>query len=510
MTRRTPLDTRRTLAGLALLGLSAEAVYLGLFTLRFPLLRLYDILPPVDYAKLTGYRLLDAGALLVAYALLVGGLAYLWRRGTFTDVPRVGVVLAAGALVFAGTLLWVYPVFAIDMLFYALHARIWVKYGANPLIVPPSRFLWDPWIALKGEWVNTASPYSPLWEGLASLPARAFGPDQMGAIMLSLKAIAALAYLADAYLVARLAATLWPESWPRRALIFAWNPLVLLELVGNGHNDGVMLVFLLLAVWLLVARREMAAHVALALAALIKVTPLFLWPLLWVWGLARRPTWAARLRYTLAVAAVVAGTLAVFAVALWPDPWAWQAPHEGDTAGRSPQALAILIAMAYQVPEAYTRVQRGFQAGFLLVYAGLALWLARRTWQAYREGESHRQAVHRLLAVWFGTLVAVIILFASNWRPWYATWLLALAPLLRAEAVQAGALALSFTALTGDVFWTNLAWRFHPYLPQLRRHFLGVPWVYGVPLGVGWWWKGEKRGVEMRDGGGDWRLEIRD
>src|SRR5258708_3950001 len=38
-------------------------------------------------------------------------------------------------------------------------------------------------------------------------------------------------------------------------VLYAWNPLALVELAGNGHNDGLLICLLLLASWLLVQQR---------------------------------------------------------------------------------------------------------------------------------------------------------------------------------------------------------------------------------------------------------------
>ncbi len=469
--------------GLLVLLAVGEAFYLYL-ALRFPLPRLYATLPPVDYAKLTGYSLGGVALLLGMYAVLVAGVAKAVRAGMRTGEgswPRWRGVVFGGAVLFGGTLLFTYPFFAIDMLFYAVHTRLWLLYGANPLLVPVANFPQDPWIALKGEWINSTSGYSPLWEVVALVPGILAGSRRFLLHLMGLKVIALLAYLADALLIAAIVRHLRSREVGWRVLYFAWNPLVLMELVANGHNDGLMLTFLLLAVLLLVRERELAAHGALALSVLIKVTPAFLWPVFWLWGVARRPTWRERALYTLAVGAIVLVTLGVFAAFLWPDPTAWQVFHESDVSSRAPQTLAILIAMALHVEGAYDRAQGAFRVFFAVAYAGVFAWV----WRQVR-GRSHTQAVEHLLHAWLAVLVLLIVLFSSNWRPWYATWIIALAALSPSQVWVWSSLAFSFTASTGDVFWTNVKWRFREYLPPLYAHLIGVPYVFGIPAAVAW------------------------
>src|SRR5262249_53751277 len=72
--------------------------------------------------------------------------------------------------------------------------------------------------------------------------------------------------------------------------VFALNPLVLIELVGNAHNDGVLLLFGLLAIRALQADHERRAVGFALLAALVKM-PGILWLAGVVVLLMRRRRW---------------------------------------------------------------------------------------------------------------------------------------------------------------------------------------------------------------------------
>ena len=466
----------------ALFVVAAEVFYLVL-AVRFPLARLYARVPPVDFAKLTGYSLGGAVGLLATYVLLFGVLARLiGQRLREGQTHLSGRTVIAAAVAFAFTLFFLYPIFAIDMLMYGVRTRLWLFHGANPFLVAPVRFPTDPWVKLTGEWITATSGYSPLWEIVALIPGWIAGPNRFLLHLWGLKVIALAAYLFDVWILFRLVRALYPDDVAARLMYFAWNPLVLLELVGNGHNDGLMMAFVLSAVWLVVRGYDLAAHVALAGGVLIKVTPVFLWPLLWLWGVARRHTWAERARYTACVALVVLATLLVFAIFLWPDPTPWQALRESDVSSRCPQTLFILLAMAANVPHAYARVQLAFRVVFVLGYVGLLGWF----WRSLRGQEGvqgdERARFHILIHAWLAVLVLLVLIFASNWRPWYTTWLLALAALSPSPVWMGGVYVLSFTASTGDVYWTNLRWQFRPYLTPLKAHLVGVPYVFGVPL----------------------------
>jgi hypothetical protein len=65
---------------------------------------------------------------------------------------------------------------------------------------------------------------------------------------------------------------------PGDLLLYAWHPLVVMEVAGSGHNDVLGTLFLLLALAAWQGGRRNRAALALALSALAKVLPLALLP----------------------------------------------------------------------------------------------------------------------------------------------------------------------------------------------------------------------------------------
>src|SRR5205807_6897218 len=69
-------------------------------------------------------------------------------------------------------------------------------------------------------------------------------------------------------------------------LLYAWNPLVLIELAGSGHLEGVLLTLLLLATWVHIQQRgrwsQIGTLVLFGLASGVNlsaflVVPLYAW-----------------------------------------------------------------------------------------------------------------------------------------------------------------------------------------------------------------------------------------
>ncbi|WP_164675029.1 glycosyltransferase 87 family protein [Anditalea andensis] len=67
---------------------------------------------------------------------------------------------------------------------------------------------------------------------------------------------------------------------PIHSLLYVLNPLILIEVSGNLHFEGMMVTFMLLGIWTLVHRRYHQAGGWIGAAISVKLTPLILMPLL--------------------------------------------------------------------------------------------------------------------------------------------------------------------------------------------------------------------------------------
>lgn len=67
---------------------------------------------------------------------------------------------------------------------------------------------------------------------------------------------------------------------PRNLLLYAWNPLVLIETAGQGHTEALLVPLLFAALWAVRRQRGGLASVAIAGAGLVKLYPFALGPFL--------------------------------------------------------------------------------------------------------------------------------------------------------------------------------------------------------------------------------------
>jgi hypothetical protein len=224
--------------------------------------------------------------------------------------PRLvpGRVLAAGFAAAAALLLSAYPVGSKDVFLYAFTGKVWSTYGANPLATAPSAFPNDPWQPYTQViWADQPSPYGPLFLWQARLLAVLSAERLFVAVWLH-KLAATLALVALVVVARRMVG---PQD--SRLLLLAWNPLLLFESAGNGHNDAFVAFLLVAAVWLHRSAgtgRTLLAPAALALGVWTKWYALLFLPAFAV--AARRERGGREMRrWLLSSAVIVAATGAI-------------------------------------------------------------------------------------------------------------------------------------------------------------------------------------------------------
>jgi hypothetical protein len=223
--------------------------------------------------------------LLLLLFLCYGLGALLVRRepATAYSTRLRGIILTGAAL--AGLLYVITPaMLSHDILVYASYSRVLAAYHANPYFIPIAAFPHDPFTPIN-YWSRTVSAYGPLWMLVCGVSGALFYPNPVTYVV-AFRLFAVGTHLLNSWLVGRTLAAMGrsPRTISLGMLLYAWNPLLLLESGLGGHNDGFMITFVLLGA-LLAARAQtrgqllrprgyLPAVAALTLAALVKFTAL--------------------------------------------------------------------------------------------------------------------------------------------------------------------------------------------------------------------------------------------
>jgi alpha-1,6-mannosyltransferase len=247
-----------------------------------------------------------------AVAWLLAGLAV--RRGT-----SVKALMVLGS-VWVLPLLVVPPLFSPDMYAYtAIGAS--VHHGVDPYLAGPGAAGDIP--AVRGAepfWRFSPTPYSPPFivflAGLSSL----FN-EHMLQVLVALRVVAVASWVALAVLTKKLAERCGVD--PTRAVwLGIVNPLMLVNGVSAGHNDIVMLVFLVAGILLALADRPLLAVLCCAAGASVKVTALIAVFVIGVDYARRQQGRLAQLK-ALVLSGLVGGGAFVVAAQLSGYGWGW-------------------------------------------------------------------------------------------------------------------------------------------------------------------------------------------
>ncbi len=435
------------------LPFSANFVDLGAWLPAFlyPTPEPYTALLATSYIEMFTFILL-AFTVYAAIALLIR------RWAGVVSMRLVTIFIWLGAVV-AGLVLVSMPVMlSQDLFVYADYGHVLVAYGANPFFISPAAISHDAITRVDG-WNFTTSAYGPIWMYICALVALV-GGDHPVSYYIIFRVFAFACYLLNSLLVNAILriAGCSPRTRAFGTLLYAWNPLVLLESCLGAHNDVLVNTFMLLGIYLALRaeqkdftrpRNYYAPLLVCSLAVLVKFTLLPLIALFlvllggktferhvggWRWGAALG---------NMCLAGVMFATFALVCyLPLWvghsiPDivnsfsmpPSAWWAENSllriilewlkvnGAPDPGSP-FYPLMSALSQRV--IWDRITTGALA-FTLIVGGVYIW--------------RKPTVYRLVLVLLAALC--VLLVVTPWFfPWYVQWLIALAVVTLARPLR--------------------------------------------------------------------------
>jgi len=405
-------------------------------------------------------------------AILYGLGWYIARR---VHGPAAWMVVIIGSLVFGILLSYIYPIDASDLFNNILNGRIRSLYHANPFVQVANDFKSDEFFPLVS-FSYLPAAYGPVWELLAEAAVRLAG-NGMFANVLALKWLPGIFLLASAGVIAGILKRQGSKFILAGVMMFAWNPIVLYEVWGNGHNDIVMVFFILLAVWAMLYKQHTLTILALIAGILVKFIPVLLIPAAGLISLRDLPDLRARIRYVV-VTSFTAALLVYFAYRPF-----WAGYNVLSIPQRTRLFTTSLPAVFYRISIPWLGQNRAaalISSAALILTISFAIW---QGWRAYRNSSiySFPQASFNILAFY--------LLVTCLWiQQWYSVWLIGLAPVLASGAAQLFAILFGFLAISKQLFLYPLVIWPNPRPPQPRLEIeltlgvLGLPWLLALAL----------------------------
>jgi Glycosyltransferase family 87 len=361
-----------------------------------------------------------------SFVLLAMIVAYL---AALAAVNSLSMRLIAIAVVVLHLILLLSPPMQLtDLYNYLGYARLGALHHLNPYRNVIDQELFDP-VSVYSTWHNLRSPYGPLFTALTYPVAFISLPVAYWA----LKTVTVALSLGFVALIWQCARQLGRD--PRLPVAFvALNPIFLIYEIGAFHNDFFMLVPMMGAISLVLARRDRTAGAVLMLAVAVKFTAVVLLPFLLLAAVGRD----RRIRVLVGVAAGAA-VMAVLSISLFGLSIPNLSQQSTLLTGTS---IPNVFGLVFGLGGGTTLLLKVFLVGAVIVVVQQFLrtkdWLAGAGW-------------------------ATVALIASlSWlMPWYVVWLLPLAALVRGPRLRWVSIALTVYLILSFMNWTSYYWADH-------------------------------------------------
>lgn len=243
----------------------------GLFLLIFTLFSYLFVDPNLFYLNkvYTGFAYSNRLSVSVFYVISV--LIFFFFYFVFLKKIKLKQIKTL-PLISVVVLFFSYPaILSYDIFNYISTSKVLFLYKENPYIIMPIEFINEPMLAFTRA-VNKTALYGPVWIILTGVPYVA-GLGNFILTLFSFKLLVVLFYFGTIALIRKITKNIYP------LILFALNPLVLIETLVSGHNDIVMMFFALLSFYLLSKKKFLLPIIFIILSILIKYATLFLLPI---------------------------------------------------------------------------------------------------------------------------------------------------------------------------------------------------------------------------------------
>ena len=278
----------------------------------------------------------------------------------------------------------------------------------------------------------------------------------------------------------------------RTSFLVFWisQPLLLFEVLVNGHFDIIWLLFVLLAIWAAIRHRWWLVIPLLVIGVWIKFLPILVTPFFVVWWW-QETTGITRLKQTGQV--IIGGLLGLTAtVILWRGLWQGFKVFSPIISQSKWATTSVFAAIYYSLKPLFVWLFKNQAHWFLtrLVQGGLALVIIYLLWPYFKKIvlillKKYSMTAEQYIQMIFFSLFVYLSIWQKSFWPWYAVWLIPLGILAyeRSRNVLLGRLLiwLSFAPLSFYPVWLFNSLVFGTDAVEefwFQRLFVVLVWAY--------------------------------
>lgn len=169
-----------------------------------------------------------------------------------------------------------YNAFSYDLFNYVFDAKIVTFYGQNPYEYKALDYPGDPMLSFM-HWTHRTLPYGPTWLFL-TVPLSYLGLQYLLPTLILFKILMSMAFLGTVYFIGKILNIILPKNNLFGLILFALNPLVLIESLVSSHNDIVMVFFIISSFYFLITKKYFKSILLFMLSIGVKYATVFLLP----------------------------------------------------------------------------------------------------------------------------------------------------------------------------------------------------------------------------------------
>lgn len=169
----------------------------------------------------------------------------------------------------SGILALSYNAFSYDIFNYIFDAKIITLYKENPYFHKALDYPNDPMLSFM-RWTHRVFPYGPVWLGL-TVPLSLLGMKIFILTFFLFKFLIAGLFLGSCYLILKINKKINSEDKNFGLVLFALNPLVIIESLVSAHNDVAMIFFALWGIYLFFNGKKILSIILILISSQIKI-----------------------------------------------------------------------------------------------------------------------------------------------------------------------------------------------------------------------------------------------
>lgn len=340
--------------------------------------------------------------------LLIFSILYIFtikrEEKIFKTSKEIMIFITIISLIF----IFILPYLSSDIYYYIGDSWIAAKYGENPYYTSVGDLqkegINDEILENTGYWKDTTSVYGPLWNSIAKLLV-SFSFGNVTIALFIFKIVSYLIHLLNSNLIYKITKS------KKYMLLYGLNPLILIEFLSNVHNDIYLILFILLAIYFLIRKKNIFFAITfLALSVSLKYSTALLVPFILIYCF-RDKTIPKRLLYC-----ILSGLGIIAFVALM------YLPYYRDITiftnmlvqGSKYSQSILLLLMQRANGTFFEIVDRLAIPAFLIIYATiLAIYVFKR-----------KINIKELMKSYNFLMLSFIFIVLTNFQKWYILWLI--------------------------------------------------------------------------------------